>query len=112
MKFLIQIAAFKDDDETVPEFVYVTSADSLDEVLSDVREAVEGLQGPPRADVSLQTDALNHFIASLPKDCRNSFNLMGVFEMFQLTKENINQMDTPHRREAIIREVRRRDRTG
>jgi hypothetical protein len=108
MIFVVQVMSFNHEGSMVPNWIVLDQGDSLEEAFAKVKAMVGQLaEDSPPGD---EADPLREFIASLPDDCKNNFHLFDVLAMFQIDARNVLQKDTPHTREAFVRELRRRNR--
>jgi hypothetical protein len=113
MIYILQISGMTEELSPMPMWSLVVSGPTFEEAVQSARMAMEthGLGGSGSPS-SPHADALSAFIASLPDDCKGSFHCLDVLGQFQMTTENVIQKDSPHTRDAIIREIRRRNRSS
>lgn len=112
MPYIVVVIKTDDEDPWNPLYQLQVADNDPFAALDAAREALRPLEGPGEPVDPLASDVMSHFIRSLPTDVRNSFNLPLALDMFQITAENVLELDTPHRRDALIHEIRRRDRAN
>lgn len=102
-------AVLGDPEEPPSGRIFVTAAETLDEAIASLTAMLEGHSYFDEVDH--QRDDLMTLIAQLPSDIKSSFHLLDVLGQFNVHTQNAKEFSkSTHRMDALITEIRRRNR--